>query len=127
MRLALDTNRYTDMCRDVATTVALVEAADEVLVPFVVLGEVRGGFLHGDRQAQNEKTLNRFLSKDTVSILLADDQTTRHYAALYHQLRRQGTPIPTNDIWLAALVLQHNLVLHSRDAHFHHLPQLILI
>ena len=57
-------------------------------------------------------------------MLFADDQTTFHYATVFRQLRLQGTPIPTNDIWIAALVLQHNLALHARDRHFDHLPQL---
>lgn len=127
MRLALDTNRYTDLCRELESTVALIEGAEEVFLPFVVLGEVRAGFLHGDRQAPNDLALRRFLLKDSVSILYADDHTTHHYAALYYQLRSQGTPIPTNDIWIAALVLQHNLALHSRDAHFNHLPQVIRV
>lgn len=60
-----------------------------------------------------------------VHMLFADDQTTLHYASVFRQLRRRGTPIPTNDMWLAALVLQHNLVLHARGKHFDHLPQLV--
>ena len=56
-----------------------------------------------------------------------DDQTTHHYASVFRQLRKQGTPIPTNDMWLAALVLQHNLALHARDKHFDHLPQLVRV
>jgi len=68
--------------------------------------------------------LRRFLLKDGVGVLFADDQTTHHYASVFRQLRKQGTPIPTNDMWLAALVLQHNLVLHAGDKHFNHLPQL---
>ena len=92
--------------------------------PFVVLGELRAGFAHGRRTAENERLLQRFLLKNGVSVLYADDQTTHHYAAVFRQLRRQGTPIPTNDMWLAALVLQHNLLLHDRDKHFDRLPQL---
>jgi predicted nucleic acid-binding protein len=53
-----------------------------------------------------------------------DEDTTYHYARLFRQLRIQGTPIPTNDIWLAALVVQHNLRLFARDRHFDALPQL---
>ena len=93
-------------------------------MPFVVLGELRAGFAHGRRAAENERLLRRFLLKNGVRVLYADDQTTHHYAAVYLQLRSQGTPIPTNDMWLAALVLQHNLVLHARDKHFDHLPQI---
>ena len=127
MRTALDTNRYVDLCKGLAGTVALLEAADEVVLPFVVLAELRAGFAHGRRTAENERLLRRFLLKDGVRVLYADDQTTHHYAAVYRQLRTQGTPIPTNDMWLAALVLQHNLVLHARDRHFDHLPQLALV
>ena len=125
MRLALDTNRYTDLCREAEEVIALVEQADAVFLPFVVLGELRAGFSVGKRGAEKERVLRRFLMKAGVAVLYADDQTTHHYAAVYRQLRRQGTPIPINDLWTAALVLQHDLVLCDRDHHFDHLPQII--
>jgi tRNA(fMet)-specific endonuclease VapC len=125
MRLALDTNRYTDLCREADEVIALVEQADAVFLPFVVLGELRAGFSVGKRGAENERVLRRFLMKPGVAVLYADDQTTHHYAAVYRQLRRQGTPIPINDLWTAALVLQHDLVLCDRDHHFDHLPQIL--
>jgi tRNA(fMet)-specific endonuclease VapC len=59
-----------------------------------------------------------------VAVLYPDDVTTVHYASIYLQLRRQGTPIPTNDMWIASLCLQHELTLYARDSHFDHLPQL---
>ena len=127
MRVALDTNRYVDLCKGVESTVEALETADIVLLPFVVLAELRAGFLLGRRQVENERALNAFLLKDGVEVLFADDQTTHHYASVYRQLRKQGTPIPTNDMWLAALVLQHNLALHARDKHFEHLPQLVRV
>jgi tRNA(fMet)-specific endonuclease VapC len=122
--MALDTNRYTDLCRGHATVVEAVELADEVWLPFIVMGELRAGFAVGTQGARNEAVLGRFLMKPGVSVLYADEQTTHHYAAVYRQLRKQGTPIPTNDMWIAALVLQHSLVLCARDAHFDALPQL---
>ena len=127
MKVALDTNRYVDLCKGVVETVAILEEAEAVLVPFVVIGELRAGFAHGRRAAENERVLRSFLLKDSVQPLFADDQTTHHYAAVSRQLRKQGTPIPTNDMWLAALVLQHNLALHARDRHFDHLPQLVRV
>jgi tRNA(fMet)-specific endonuclease VapC len=127
VKVALDTNRYVDLCKGVAETVTILEEAEAVVVPFIVLGELRAGFANGRRQAENEQTLRRFLLKEGVHVLFADDQTTHHYAAVFLQLRKQGTPIPTNDIWLAALVLQHNLVLHARDRHFDHLPQIVRV
>jgi tRNA(fMet)-specific endonuclease VapC len=89
------------------------------------VAELRAGFSLGKRAAENERVLRRFLLKEGVGVLYADDQTTHHYAAIFRQLRRQGTPIPTNDLWIAALVLQHSLTLHARDRHFDQLPQLV--
>lgn len=127
MRIAIDTNRYVDLCKGERETVEVLETATEVVLPFVVLAELRAGFLLGRRQVENERALSRLLLKDGVEVIYPDDQTTHHYASVYRQLRKQGTPIPTNDMWLAALVLQHNLALHARDKHFDHLPQLVRV
>lgn len=124
MRLALDTNRYADLCRGESAIADVVARAAAVFLPFVVLAELRAGFGVGARTRANERTLQRFLAKPGVDILLPTEATTHHYASLYGQLRAQGTPIPTNDLWIAALVLEHGLVLCSRDRHFAHLPQL---
>ena len=124
MRILLDTNRYTDFCKAVPEAVATVTAAERVFLPFVALAELRGGFQAGTLARENERTLTRFLASARVSVLYPDETTTQVYAGLFAQLRRQGTPIPTNDIWIAALALQHNLALLSRDAHFDNLPQL---
>lgn len=124
MRLALDTNRYVDAQAKLPAAVRAVEDADEILLPFVVVAELRVGFLGGNRPVENERLLGVLLAKPNVSILHPDDQTTHHYARLYQQLRRQGTPIPTNDVWIAALVVQHGLILYARDRHFDHLPQI---
>lgn len=125
MRVALDTNRYVDLCKGVAETAELVATAEAVFLPFVVLAELRAGFSLGRRGAENERVLRRFLLKPDVEVLYADEQTTHHYASVFRQLRRQGTPIPTNDVWVAALTLQHSLALHDRDKHFDQLPQLV--
>jgi len=121
--VALDTNRYTYLCRGSAEVVHTVETADEVWLPFIVLGELRAGFAVGSQGPRNEATLRRFLLKPGVDVLYADEQTTHHYANVYRQLRKQGTPMPTNDMWIAALVLQHSLTLYDRDAHFDALPE----
>ncbi len=127
MRVALDTHRYVDLCKGVEPTVRIVSTAEAVWLPFVVVAELRAGFVLGKRTTENERVLRRFLLKEGVAVLYPDDQTTHHYAAAYRQLRLQGTPIPTNDLWIAALVLQHNLRLHDRDGHFDHLPQIVRV
>ena len=127
MRVAIDTNRYGDFWDGVEKTVSLLEEAESIVLPFVVIAELRAGFLYGKRQAENERKLREFLARSQSRVLFADDETTHQYASIYRQLRRQGTPIPTNDMWIAALAVQHNFVLHDRDKHFDHLPQLVRI
>jgi tRNA(fMet)-specific endonuclease VapC len=127
MRIALDTNRYRDFAGGLATVLEILESADEVLVPFVVVAELRAGFAVGTRGKENERFLRRFLERDGVSVVFATDATTRAYAQVYRQLRTQGTPIPTNDLWIAALVIEHDVALLTRDAHFRHLAQLDLV
>jgi tRNA(fMet)-specific endonuclease VapC len=124
MRVAIDTNRYVDFARGEAEAVERLRHAQRIYVPFVVLAELRAGFLCGTRAERNEANLTRFLDSARVDVLYADDQTTHQYARLFRQLRAQGTPIPTNDLWTGALVVQHGLRLFARDRHFDHLPQI---
>ena len=127
MRLALGTNSYSDLCRAVPEVVERCESADSIHLPLVVVGELRAGFAVGMHGPENERVLQEFLIQPGVEVVLPDEETTFHYGAVYRQLRTQGTPIPTNDMWIAALVLQHGLVLLHRDRHFDHLPQLATI
>ncbi len=127
MKLALDTNRYTDLCRGHPDVAGLVERAEMVLLPFVVLAELRVGFAIGARGLDNERVLQRFLLKPGVDVVYPSDTTTRVYASLYRQLRAQGTAIPTNDLWIASIVVEHDLTLCTGDEHFRHLPQLNLL
>lgn len=124
MKIALDSNRYTDLCRGVVGVAGVVEDAQEVHIPLIVLAELRAGFAHGSSREKNERVLTRFLNTDGVFVLAPDEQTTHFYADAYAYLRRQGKPIPTNDLWIAALAIQHQLVLFDRDSDFDHLPQL---
>ena len=124
LRIALDTNRYRDFCAAEPAAVDRLQIAEEIALPFVVLAELRAGFLCGTKARQNESVLNRFLNRPRVRVLYPVESTTHHYGQLFFQLRRQGTPIPTHDIWIAALVVEHNLTLFSLDRHFDHLPQI---
>jgi len=124
VRVLIDTNRYRDFCDALEEAVAVFRRAEAILIPFVALAELRAGFACGTKGRQNEGVLTRFLNKSRVSVLYADEETTHHYACLFRQLREQATPIPINDIWIAALAAQHDLLLFSRDRHFSHLPQI---
>ena len=125
VRIALDTNRITDLFRGDEELAEQLGLCDEVWIPLIVLGEVKAGFQGGTQQRRNEILLRRLLAKSTVDVLLPDRETAEHYGRLFVQLKRAGTPIPDNDLWIGALVLQHNLVLATRDSHFDRIPQLM--
>ena len=127
MKIAIDSNRYTDLCRNLPEAVEIIENANLVFVPLIVIAEQRAGFANGNQQEKNERILTKFLNKEEVSILYPDEQTTHFYANLYSYLRKKGKPIPTNDLWIAALVIQYNLTLYDRDSDFDNLPQLARI
>lgn len=125
MRVALDTNRLTDLFRGDTQLAEQLGTCEEVWIPLIVLGEVKAGFLGGRQQHRNEALLHRLLGKPTVGILLPGRETAEQYARLFVQLKRAGTPIPDNDLWIAALMLEHDLMLITRDAHFERIPQLL--
>ena len=125
MNIALDTNAYRDFMRGDGDRVRIVRAARSISMPIVVLGELRAGFAAGNRQSSNAANLQRFLASPRVSVLLPDEQTAHHYAQLYFQLWNKGVRIPTNDLWIASLVVQQDLVLCTSDRHFRHLPQVV--
>jgi len=124
MRIAIDSNRYKDLRRGLPEVVEFLEDVSEIFMPLIVVAEQRAGFLYGNRREENESLLVKFLNQDGISVLGPDEQTTFFYADLYAYLRKHGTPIPTNDLWIAALTIQHNLVLFDRDSDFDRLPQL---
>lgn len=123
MTVALDTNAYSDFMRGDARRVEIVRVARQIFLPLIVLGELRAGFAAGSQPSPNAVSLQKFLGSRRVSVLLPDEQTTFHYAHLYLELRRKAVAIPTNDLWIAALVVQHRLTLCTSDAHFEHLAQ----
>lgn len=127
MRILVDSNRYQDFCQGAPDAVHVIRRATAIMIPFIVLGELRAGFACGTRGHTNERTLTRFLNSPRVEQLFADDDTTHHYARLFRLLKAQGTPIPTNDLWIAALAVQHDLLVFTRDAHFNHLHQLPIV
>ena len=124
MNVALDTNAYSEFVRGDPGRLRVVQTAMTLFLPLFVLGELRAGFRLGRRASQNASRFQHFLNNPRVRVLAPDEATTHHYADLVELLKRQGTPIPTNDIWIAALALQHNLVLCTSDAHFQHVPHL---
>jgi tRNA(fMet)-specific endonuclease VapC len=122
--IALDTNAYSAFMRGLPSAVAALRAAREIHLPLIVLGELLAGFAAGTRAAKNREELARFTGSPRVSVLKPDEGTARHYADIFAALRLRGTPVPTNDLWIAALARQHGLSLMTFDAHFQWVPRL---
>jgi tRNA(fMet)-specific endonuclease VapC len=117
-RLALDTSAYSHFKRGHEAIVTIVDAAEWLGIPAVVLGELRAGFALGKRRADNERELARFLDNGVVHVLDVDDAAARIYADIIVALRAAGTPLPTNDIWIAAVCAREGATVLSYDAHF---------
>src|SRR3982750_1759174 len=118
MRLLVDSNRYSDMNRGDAEIVARFERAEELWLPFIAHGELLAGFAVGGQRDPNEALLASFLRRPRAGLLMPDARTSASYGELWATMRRLGRPIPTNDLWIAALAIQHDLTLDTGDKHF---------
>lgn len=114
----LDTNAYAAFMLGTAEIVEVVAQADKLYLNPVVVGELLGGFAAGTREARNRAELAVFLESPRVEVLPITMQTADSYAIVYAGLRRKGRPIPSNDLWIAASVLEHGAALLTLDAHF---------
>jgi len=125
-RLLIDTSAYSAWVRGYARVREPIEQADALYVSVVVIGELLGGFLGGSRQKQNETWLRDFLSAPRVEVLPIDEGTTPPYAAIYSELRRRGTPVSPNDLWIAASAYQHGLRVLTLDGDFRQIPHVLV-
>ena len=121
----LDTNAYSDW-RRAGSWGDLISFADTVLIPTIVLGELHAGFRMGFAGQENLAKLSAFLNAPAVKVVAPGERTAEIYGEFVAQLRSQGTPLPTNDIWISSLAYEWKCSLVTRDAHFRHLPQIAL-
>lgn len=120
--MILDTNALSAFADGVASVVKLLGRADELHVPAIVLGEYRFGIATSRRRHEYEAWLAR--GRAFWNILPIVDETATQYATVRLQLKKAGTPLPANDLWIAALARQHDLPIVSRDAHFDAVPNI---
>jgi len=122
--ILLDTNCYTAyLAGDERVLDALAEA-ESVYMSIFVLGELFAGFRGGSKEPQNRDNLKRFLAKSTVTVLDATLETSEIFGDLKEKLKKSGTPLPINDVWIAAHTLETSSVLITYDAHFQHITGL---
>ena len=117
-RVCLDTSAYSHFRRGDDSVVKIIGMARCVGIPSVVLGELRTGFLLGGQAAKNEGELRHFLRHPSVEVLDVDDEAARIYAEIMVALRKAGTPLPTNDIWVAAVAVRDGAAVLTYDEHF---------
>lgn len=127
MRICLDASAYSAFKRGHQQVVDLLQRAEEIVVPAVVLGELLAGFRIGSRDRVNRRELGAFLDSPRVRVAAIEADTAQRYAEIVSYLRDRGTPIPTNDVWIGACAMQWGLRLLTTDAHFARLPQVSLL
>jgi len=96
-----------------------------VLFSAVVIGELLFGFRNGTRFRQNVKELQLFLAHEAVEFVPIGELTADRFSRIAVELKRQGTPIPTNDIWIAAQAMEYGAELITSDQHFQRVPGLV--
>ena len=114
--MILDTNGLSALADGESTLEPILREAAEVALPVIVLGEFR----YGVRQSRERQRYEQWLTESlgNFRILDVDEETAASYATVRMELKKAGTPIPSNDVWIAALCRQHSLFLLSRDRHF---------
>jgi hypothetical protein len=123
-RYVLDTSAYSHFKRGSPEIVDLIDTAEWIGVPSVVLGELWAGFLLGRRARENENELHEFLANPAVEEVSVDARVARLYAEIVVSLREIGTPLPVNDIWIAACAAAAGASVLTYDDHFRHIRRI---
>jgi len=125
-RILIDTNCYVAFKREQRSVVDLLRQVEYIGMCTVVLGELLAGFRCGSREAENRQELYKFMDSPRVEVLNVDEETADFYAGVFRALKEKGRPIPSNDLWIAAVTLRHGLALATFDEHFRHIDGLLL-
>jgi tRNA(fMet)-specific endonuclease VapC len=126
LSIILDTSAYSGFLRGQAELKPILAKADRIFLNPIILGELLAGFAMGKNGPANRAYLERFLASPRTGVVAVDGETSERYAAIIRYLHLQGTPIPTNDIWIAASAMQFGLKVVTRDAHFLKIPHILI-
>jgi tRNA(fMet)-specific endonuclease VapC len=124
-KVLIDTNIYSLAMRGDESVVDALRKIDQIGFSAISIGELYSGFKGGSREAMSREELNLFLDSPRVVVHSIDDGSAEFYASVLNDLRAAGTPIPTNDIWIAAVAFQHGYKIYSKDHHFDLIPGLV--
>lgn len=126
-RVMIDTNIYSLALKGDPEVADYLRKVDKIGISTISIGELLSGFKGGNREDQNREELDFFLDSPRVVVYAVDVETADFYASILDKLKSAGTPIPTNDMWIAASAFQHGYKLFSRDRHFEMVQGLILV
>lgn len=126
-KLLIDTNIYSLALKGDESIVEVLREIDEIGFSVISIGELLSGFRQGGMELKNRRELEQFLNSPRVVIYHIDQDTSEFYSQIVTNLRQIGKPIPTNDIWIAAVAFQNGLKLFTRDSHFQAVPGLFLV
>lgn len=118
--MIVDTNGFSAFAEGDLALEPILRGTPQLAIPVIVLGEYRYGISQSRDRAHYEQWLSEYLRR--FRILEIDERTTVSYSEVRVELKKSGRPIPSNDLWIAALCRQHSLPLLSRDPHFDAVP-----
>jgi tRNA(fMet)-specific endonuclease VapC len=124
-RVLIDTNIYSFAMKGDKDVVHVLRSVDVIGFSVISMGELFSGFKAGTNEMKNREELHLFLDSPRVVVHPIDEETVDFYASILNSLKKAGTPIPTNDIWIASVAFQHGYQLFSRDKHFDWIPGLV--
>jgi len=125
--MLIDTNVYSHALRGAPTVTATLRRAAHIGVASISLGELMAGFAGGTHAQANRQELSEFLDSPRVAVYDVTERTAEFYASVLNSQRKAGTPIPTNDIWIAAVALENGLAVYSLDEHLAAVPGLVRV
>lgn len=125
--VVIDTNIYSLAMKNDDQAKDVLKKAESILVCSIVIGELLSGFRFGSKLEMNMKLFNEFLDSPRVGVVDVTEKTAIHYSQLFFDLKQAGTPIPTNDMWIAAVAKEHGAAIATADKHYRHVPGLLLI
>ncbi|MES2970983.1 MAG: type II toxin-antitoxin system VapC family toxin [Patescibacteria group bacterium] len=127
MQIALDTNAYTAFLAGDKSVREQLAYTDDILLPAIVLGELYYGFYKGTRLRENLSYLARFMQDKRVTVGEVGEDIARVYGEMHAKLRQKGRPVPSNDMWIAAICVERGYSLLTRDSDFSSIPGLAII
>ena len=124
-KILIDTNIYSRAMLGDSNVTAALRQVNHIGISAISIGELLSGFRGSNREQENRQELGQFLDSPRTCLYALDENTAEYYSSVLNQLKEQETPIPTNDIWIAATAFQYGLPLYTFDKHFSNIAGLL--